>query len=90
MNGFDPDEIVIKFILGEKGLIYNGLARIIPMTFPYMNQFYFLLWLDVEYSFPVLYNRTLLFIDSIYSSLYLLVSNSQSNSPPPPLQIIFK
>ena len=34
--------------------------------------------------FPMLHNRTLLFIHSMYNSLYLLTPNSQSSPPPPP------
>ena len=43
---------------------------------------------DIEYSFPVIYSRTLLFIHSIYNSLHLLIPNSQSIPPrsPPPRQ----
>ena len=37
--------------------------------------------------FPVLYNRTLLFIPSIYNSLHLLIPNSQSIPPPPTLPL---
>ena len=46
------------------------------LLYTYMHSFlyYFLLWFIPEYWiwFPVLYNRTLLFIQSMYSSLHLL------------------
>ena len=46
----------------------------------------FPLWFITGYwiQFPVLYRRTLLSIHPIYSSLYLLIPNSQPIPPPPP------
>ena len=54
-------------------------------SFPYSIPLWFITgyWTQL----PVLYNRTLLFIHSIYNSLYLLVPNSQSNPPLPPLPL---
>ena len=50
----------------------------------------FPLWFIPGYwiEFPVLYNRTLLFIHPIYHGLHLLIPNSQSfpPTPPPPWQ----
>ena len=54
-------------------------------TFSYSFPLWFITGYRIQ--FAVLYNRTLLFIHSIYTSLHLLIPNSQSiPSPAPPWQ----
>jgi len=62
-----------------------------PLYFPsfiillFVLYFSYPLWFITGYwiYFPVLYSRTLLFIHSIYNSLYLLTPKSHSFHPPP-------
>jgi len=72
----------VKFCCTAKWLhIYSTVIHI-------YNFFYsFSLWSLTEYwiQFPVLYSRTLLFIQSRYNSLHLLTPNFQSIPPPAPL-----
>ena len=60
--------------------------------YAYMYTFIFIFFSIMGYhrilnTFPVLYNRTFLFIHSIYNSLHLLTPNSRSIPPPLPLPI---
>ena len=54
-------------------------------TLVLMMSFFFITVCWIE--FPVLYSRTLLFIDHIYNTLPLLPLNSQSIPPPPTLTL---
>ena len=56
------------------------------LSYTYIYTYSFLLWFITGYwtQFPVLYNRTLLFIHPIYNNLHLLISNSQLFPPPTP------
>ena len=67
--------------------------RCTAQWFSYTNIFFFCIFSVMAFHriltmCPVLY-RTLLFIHSIYNSLYLLIPNSQSRLPPPLVGLFF-
>ena len=65
-------------------------AKWFSYTYIYIFPYSFPLWFITGYRIwlPGLYNRTLLFIHSIYNSLHLLIANSQSIPPPPPTPLV--
>ena len=56
--------------------VYNKVIHFI-YVYSFSGSFHYRLLQDIEYSFPVLYSRLLLFIYFIYKSVYLLTPNSQ-------------
>ena len=69
-------------------LCYLLLYSKVTQLYTYRHSFFscsFPLWFITRYWIysPVLYSRTLLFIHPIYTSLPLLIPNSQSFPPPP-------
>ena len=82
----------LKIYFIEVQLIYNAFllySKVIRLCVYIYFSYSFPLWFITGYwiQFPVLYSRTLLFIHSVYNSLHLLMSNSQSIPPPPHLPL---
>ena len=81
---------IFKLKLIYNAVLISAVQQSDSVIHIYSFLYSFPLWFIIGYYciwFPVLYSRTLLFIHSIYTTLHLLIPNSQSIPTPPLLPL---